>query len=169
MKKYIVLTGAIILFSACKNDNPNQDEASTTIKEKKVEEVELDINSPDLNDIPALKKCYVLEGENENAELLLELEDDLVTGSLTYTGINQKSGSVIGEFIEDTLYVTYKYEKNNEKFVEELVFLEDKENFTLQQAEVDLTSDSGIQSIKDKSTLKFNKAIFKKLDCIQEN
>lgn len=168
MNKFLFLFAFAVVLTACENEKKQDKDASTSNEMNKTSEVDLELTEPEIDEIPSLRKCYTLKNGNTNAELNLELEDDLVTGSLVYSGDKTRSGSLTGEFSGDTLILAYKYKENNKTTVKEIVLLENKEDFTLQLGNADLVEKEGIKSIKDKSKIKFNGEIFSKLDCNQE-
>ena len=168
MNKFLLLLFAIILISACENKQTNKSDSDVT-NSKKVIDIENDINSPEMEEIPMLRKCYTYSSGDNIGSLSLELTDEnKVTGSLKLMGDENKNGSVIGEFSNDTLFVTYKYTSGNEQAAKELVFLEDDENFTLQMANANYTKNKGVEVIEDYNTIKFDGKLFEKLDCDQE-
>lgn len=166
MNKLIFTLSLIFLLTACQNEKTeNDDQLDKNTTEKKVE---LDINEPDFEEIPVLRKCYTYKDDNTVAVLNIELENELVTGSLSFSGDVVKEGNVTGEFTKDTLFLTYKYVENEITKAKELALLEDKKEFTLQMASADYDDNNGVKIIKDRSNIKFNDMLFKKLDCDQD-
>ncbi|GGE10973.1 hypothetical protein [Psychroflexus salis] len=166
MNKFLISLSLIGLLTSCKNENNKSKEAE--IENKQVKEVTPSIVSPEMEEIPVLKKCYTYRAKDQKAKLNLELEDEMVTGKLSFKGNDNKNGYVIGQFQQDTLYLTYKYVEDNQKMAKELVLLENKDDFTLQMATANYTQVKGIDVIADQSKIKFNGLIFEKFDCKQE-
>ncbi|GGE27094.1 hypothetical protein [Psychroflexus planctonicus] len=165
MNKIFYLFAIAFVLTACKNE---KEQDKTKAIDEQPNDVELEITEPELEDIPSLKKCYTYKDENTDAQLNLILEDDIVTGNLIYNGENSKSGSLTGEFSGDTLYLSYKYRQGDVTSVKEIVFLEDKKNFTLQQGSAKLVEKNEFKTIQDRSKIKFDGWVYKKLDCEQE-
>ncbi len=163
-----MLLFSIAIIVACEENKANKSKNQVTNTEDVIE-VKKDINSPEIEEIPVLRKCYTYSSEDNSGSLSLELTDeDRVTGSLKLMGEENKSGSVIGEFSNDTLFVTFKYSDGDVQSAEELVFLEDDKNFTLQMGNANYTQKKGINVIEDYGEIEFNGKLFKKLDCQQE-
>lgn len=168
MNKYLYLLATSFLFFACKNEKPKDADDTKAVDSITVTDVEPEITSPEIKEIPSLRKCYTLNEGGTEAELNLVLEDDLVTGELQYYGENPKNGTVTGEFSGDTLILTCKYNKNNTTLVEEVALLENSKNYTLQMGTAEIVEKDGIKTIEDKSEINFDGPIFKKYDCEQE-
>jgi hypothetical protein len=166
-KLFLLFTLAFIL-TACNEKKQKEESDSNLTDSTEVMEVDLEITEPEIEEIPALNKCYTLKDGNTDAELNLVLEDGVVTGNLTYTGDVSRTGSLTGDFSGDTLVMSYKFSENGQTKVEEMILLEDKDKFTLQLGSTEMVENDGFKTIKDKSSVTFEDPVFKKYDCLQE-
>lgn len=164
---FLLMAVAAVLSFSCEKNKDKNEEVTAIDKESKAEEVDTDINSPDLEEIPVLRKCYKYKEDDLEIEMNLELEDEVVTGQLVYSGSQNQEGSIIGEFEGDTLMVTYKYKENEVPKTKEMLFLRDRENYSLQMANVELNEEENIKTIKNKMNVKFDGILLQKDDCPQ--
>jgi hypothetical protein len=166
--KQILLPFALILSSLFFVSCDSTEKKKAPLEEP--EKIELDINEPELEEIAILRKCYTGVVRNMNVSMNLEIENELVTGDLTYTANEEvvKSGIVTGEFSADTLFVSYKYvNQENENMVEELVFMRDLEKSTVVQGSAKTEKNKNLIKILDFNNINFDGPVFEKYDCDQ--
>lgn len=157
MNKFLMLFALIsFTFSSCETNKENKVEVEVDNQEE-TNDLPDNFNAPKLVEVPALNKCYRYKGDNLNAEMNLELDnDDVVTGTLSYNGSVNQKGNVIGEFEGDTLILTYKYLENDAPISTQIYLLKDDENQTFQMSNNQKETD-----------LVFNGLLFQKYDCQQ--
>jgi hypothetical protein len=164
----VVLPFTLILISIFFVSCDSNEKKKTTLEE--TQKVELDINEPDLEEIAILRKCYTGVLRVMNVSMSLEIENELVTGELTYTENEEvvKSGIVTGEFSADTLFVSYKYvNEENENIVEELVFMRDLKKSVVVQGSAKTEKNKNLIKILDFNNINFDGPVFEKYDCDQ--
>ena len=150
MKKFIpILTVAAALLSACESKTTKTDAKLTS-----------EINPKDS------VQCYQYIKDRDTAALTLNIDDDKVTGSLSYNLFEKdKNNGVIAGIIKgDTIIADYSFQSEGTTSIRQVAWV--KKDNQLLEGYGEVVEVDGKTEFKDQSKLSFEKAIiFTKINC----
>jgi len=153
MKKLIpTLSIAVCLMAACQSKNTNSDAGDST--------------SANSKEIDQSKQCYQSIKNRDTANLSLNMEDEKVTGSLSYNLFEKdKNNGVISGIVKgDTIIADYTFQSEGTTSTRQVVWL--KQNNQLVEGFGDVEEVDGKTQFKDLGKLGFGKSlVFNKIDC----
>jgi hypothetical protein len=156
MKKFLILTLAVVTFASCKNEESQSIEPTEIPLKETAKE----------NTHPSTTECYEYNADGSKVQLKMTNKDNEVSGVLTYELKEKDSnkGTIKGEIKDNKLIAVYTFQSEGIESTREVAFLL-KDNQLIEGYGEVVTEGNSVK-FKDTSSLDYSSNMpLSKVDC----